>query len=99
MHLLAALGAVEEVLLNIVANSEESAAGRVRSGVDTVGARNPAGECACTSHKSATRVQDDLAEDGDRTVGDLESSKNRDDGREGLECHCKCLNEGEETTA
>ena len=48
MDLLTALAAVEEVLLNIVADGEEITAGGVGRGVHAVGASDPAGEGAYT---------------------------------------------------
>ena len=48
VDLLTALAAVEQVLLDVVANGEESAAGRVGRGVHAVGASDPAGEGAYT---------------------------------------------------
>ena len=44
MHLLAALAAVEQVLLDVVTDGEESAASGVRSGVDTIGTSDTAGQ-------------------------------------------------------
>ena len=47
VDLLAALAAVEQVLLDVVANGEQSAASGVGRGVHTVRASDPTGEGAC----------------------------------------------------
>ena len=49
MDVFAALAAVEQILLNVVADGEERATRRVGRGVDTVGTRNPASKCACAT--------------------------------------------------
>ena len=47
VRLLSALAAVEQILLDVVANSEQSAASGVGRGVHTVRASDPTGEGAC----------------------------------------------------
>ena len=47
VNLLTALATIEEVLLDVVAHSEERAARGVGRGVNAIGASNPTGKSAC----------------------------------------------------